>query len=179
MGTNESWLSIRGGARADVVSAIIASYTARGAKLRSRVRDSSLERGHPAKKASPLALAVTTPKKGWIQVVDSFGYTSDLALARDLAGALETTVFRQSVTDVAGHEATERFGPSLPPTALPGMPARAYHCRRSRELAPLRRATSPHRSLDMAKPEALACASSANVKKCFGSEFPLTTLRAF
>lgn len=122
VGTNESWLSVYGAPSGDVVSAIIASYTARGATLQGRARDASLERGHPEKKAARLGVAVTAPKKGWVQVVDSFGYTSDLTLARDLAKALDATVFRESITDAADHAATERFGPVRAPSALPEMP---------------------------------------------------------
>lgn len=122
MGTNESWLSVHGASSSDVVSAIIASYEARGAKLQGRERDGALERGHPAKKAARLGIAVTAPKKGWVQIVDSFGYTSDLRLARDLAGALQATVFRDSITDAANHAATERFGAALAPAQRPEMP---------------------------------------------------------
>lgn len=122
MGTNEGWLSVHGATADEVVSAIVASYAARGAKLQSRERDASLERGHPEKKVVRLGIAVTAPKKGWVHVVDSFGYTSDLTLASDLAAALKTTVFRESVSDASNHAGVERFGPVLAPATLPEMP---------------------------------------------------------
>ncbi len=122
MGTNEAWLSVHGAAADDVVSAIVASFAARGVTLQSRERDASLERGHPGNKAVRLGIAVTAPKKGWVHVVDSFGYTSDLTLAIDLAAALKTTVFRESVSDASNHAGVERFGPVLAPAALPEMP---------------------------------------------------------
>ncbi len=127
MGTNASSLHVRvaknerisGAAVTAVLRAIIASHEARGARVLSHTHDAKLKREAEAPKRGKLGLAMHLLQPGWLEIADSFGYTSDAKLAQDLADKLGTTVFRRTETDVANYASLERFGPALPVSAAP------------------------------------------------------------
>lgn len=119
MGTNCASLEIKltpKVQRADVARAIVAYYSSLGA---SRGPDTWSRTYQPlglseAKRGKgSLGVAIGTPAKRWVTVIDSERYTVDAALARNLAAKLRTTVFWTFTGDVSNSVMIVRFGPVL------------------------------------------------------------------